>query len=319
MREGQLLLWGEDTVSESSYPQILIPEKILEIDKKEATVAGALPEPPAEPQKKVFPISKLMYSAFFLCAFLGIILLNNWILAFVCGVLGCAFVFLGTKRKVNNIRRHNEHLKELYNREMGVYRKALIHYEKMVKQMISPAEHASYRKKKKQEVISDTTEPTYLEREVNRGRAEAEFRDRLGYWFPGKIYTVFQLGNFEKPYVPDIVYKDHTGLHIDIEIDEPYSVESGEPIHYIGADDRRNRFFLENGWVVMRFSEEQVKRYPDSCCREIGQVLSQLKHEPIRDGLNKVRKLPAQKCWNKEEATFLAQNNYRNQLLNLEN
>lgn len=61
-------------------------------------------------------------------------------------------------------------------------------------------------------------------------------------------------------YRPDVgvIWKEKN-IFIDIEIDEPYDIVSRKPIHYKGGNDRlRNDYFLDNGWVVIRFTEKQI-------------------------------------------------------------
>jgi hypothetical protein len=70
------------------------------------------------------------------------------------------------------------------------------------------------------------------------------------------------------PYTADFAYIEPAmNLHIDIEVDEPYDYTSRQPRHYIGleTEKKRNRFFTDRLWIVIRFSEEQVVRWPDSC------------------------------------------------------
>ena len=45
-------------------------------------------------------------------------------------------------------------------------------------------------------------------------------------------------------YYPDFTFIcDETRLHIDIEIDEPYSLPDKKPIHYVGIDEWQNESF----------------------------------------------------------------------------
>src|SRR5690606_31586096 len=71
--------------------------------------------------------------------------------------------------------------------------------------------------------------------------------------------------NFNKPYEPDIVLFDkNLNLYIDIEIDEPYDGYYRYPTHFINPEDEikqdniRDLFFIESGWIVIRFTEKQV-------------------------------------------------------------
>ncbi|KGF71827.1 hypothetical protein DO97_14845 [Neosynechococcus sphagnicola sy1] len=47
------------------------------------------------------------------------------------------------------------------------------------------------------------------------------------------------------------------------------------------ADEAWNTFFLGQGWLVVRFSLQQVTAQPQSCCRAIAQVLHQLLADPL--------------------------------------
>ncbi len=86
--------------------------------------------------------------------------------------------------------------------------------------------------------------------------------------------------NFNKPYEPDIVLFDKSlNLYIDIEIDEPYDGYYRYPTHYISPEDEvkqdniRDLFFIESGWIVLRFTEKQVHCQAYECIDYIQNVL----------------------------------------------
>ena len=112
-----------------------------------------------------------------------------------------------------------------------------------------------------------------------QGQLENIFLDVLKEYFKDEIYTdkVIEIFYNGRAYCPDFIFEhSKTGLTIDIEIDEPYT--SDKPIHYLGSshDYERNKYFLERGWVVIRFSEMQIQLEPKSCCREIAEVIFDL-------------------------------------------
>ncbi|MBD2019239.1 hypothetical protein H6F43_03460 [Leptolyngbya sp. FACHB-36] len=89
-----------------------------------------------------------------------------------------------------------------------------------------------------------------------------------------------ELSSGQYPYTPDVIVHDPiTHIWIDVEIDEPWFKEDGikKPSHYLGKDDRRNDFFLQCGWIVIRFAEEQVAQSPSSCLRVIAQELDKFR------------------------------------------
>ena len=127
------------------------------------------------------------------------------------------------------------------------------------------------------------------------------FGDKVN--FPDGVFTI--KGNFYE-YTPDIVYRDpETDLTIDIEIDEPYAGNTKEPHHCNddGRDRRRDDFFLERNWVVIRFAEEQVVKYPVACAYHLDKViyrLSGLRHDVPAE------KLPPIPTWDSLESTSMA-------------
>jgi hypothetical protein len=181
-------------------------------------------------------------------------------------------------------RKRGFKLEEKYRADCLKYEKKLIGYKKEVAKHlkiineINKAENLkAHREKLSQDFFYASTEPDLLRREVNKGKYEDLFFKYLSKYFGTKIYNNLQLGYFENPYVPDFSYCDHDRkIYIDIEIDEPYVLTTGEPIHYIGKDDNRDAYFSENGWTVIRFAEKQIANYPLKCCKQIESLIQHL-------------------------------------------
>lgn len=78
-------------------------------------------------------------------------------------------------------------------------------------------------------------------------------------------------------YIPSIaLYVERGHFYVDIEVDAPHTA-TGQSIHYQGgADHLRNLYFLENGWAVFRFAEQQVAAHKDQIVDLILQQLAVL-------------------------------------------
>ena len=78
-------------------------------------------------------------------------------------------------------------------------------------------------------------------------------------------------------YIPSIaLYVERGHFYVDIEVDTPHTA-TGQSIHYQGgADHLRNLYFLENGWAVFRFAEQQVAQHKDQLVDLILQQLAVL-------------------------------------------
>jgi Protein of unknown function (DUF559) len=110
------------------------------------------------------------------------------------------------------------------------------------------------------------------------GASEQRFLDHLKSKLPGQISFghVYLPDGYNHPYSADIELILANGLCFQIEIDEPYVYKTREPHHCWDndKDDKRDRYFLEQGWIIIRFSERQVVSNPDGSIGIIAEVLS---------------------------------------------
>lgn len=120
-------------------------------------------------------------------------------------------------------------------------------------------------------------------------------------------------------YRPDIcLCWEEKNIYIDIEIDEPYDIVSRKPIHYKGNEDNlRDRYFIRNGWCVIRFAEQQVHENVEGVVNYIKRVLNWI----TEDGNIKFKEetLGSIDRWSYEQAETMASNNTREHYLGLPN
>jgi len=174
--------------------------------------------------------------------------------------------------------------------------------------------------------IGTVIKPAQKGRSSNIGSSEIKFLGHVSRHFANTFKIMDDQCLFVKnkslPYEPDIVMSaiiDGQLYCIDIEIDEPYSGFDKQPTHCIGFDVQRNIDFLNRGWIVMRFTENQVVESPDSCCKEIATVFSQL--IPSFSVQNKLKYTPnliKEKYWDETESLKFAKDKHREKLLNRE-
>jgi very-short-patch-repair endonuclease len=187
--------------------------------------------------------------------------------------------------------------------------------------LIPPAIADSVSLSQVQQALQQTIPPTGVHIKAPKGHSETQFEHDLWRYFPGKIQTGLLVSNpaCKQPYVPDFAYIDQSlNLYIDIEIDEPYAYGTQKPIHYLGSakDQQRNQYFLDQGWLIIRFSEEQVVRSPASCCKAIASAIATLLGDSAM--LHPFRQVPTlkpQKRWTGAEAKVMAEQAYREKYL----
>lgn len=128
-------------------------------------------------------------------------------------------------------------------------------------------------------------------------------------------------GKDTRPFEPDIALIDKSNdcLRIDIEIDEPYAGITRQPTHCKGDDTMRDIYFVDRGWIVIRFSEYQVHMFEKECLRFISDVIK---------GVSSTYSIPAslahststenEKLWDIVQAQKWEKDKYRESYLNHE-
>ncbi|AUB44220.1 ATP-dependent exoDNAse (plasmid) [Nostoc flagelliforme CCNUN1] len=159
---------------------------------------------------------------------------------------------------------------------------------------------------------SESSENTRL------GASELDFGQILQHHFGSCASSQQQflpLGH-DRPYSADfVVVEPSTNLHIDLEIDEPFSF-SGEQIHCVGMDDYRNKCFLDANWLVLRFAEEQIKSQPLRCLRVLANVIAKYTlNTSWKSSFQNVQQLTPLFQWTQRKSQKLSHQNYRKQYL----
>ncbi|MBN9352377.1 MAG: hypothetical protein J0H55_16995 [Chitinophagaceae bacterium] len=126
--------------------------------------------------------------------------------------------------------------------------------------------------------------------------------------------------HYNKPYEPDIVLFDKKlNLYIDIEIDEPYDGYYRYPTHYtnpeeeIKQDNIRDLFFIESGWIVIRFTEKQVHCQSSECIDYIQNVLNSIYNRKFTTDV----KCEREKQWDYNQCIQWQKINYRENYLGI--
>ena len=161
-------------------------------------------------------------------------------------------------------------------------------------------------------------------KQFRRGYTEQLFEDFIKSHLPNSFSIIgnakILLGDECRPYEPDIaiIASSNKNIRIDIEIDEPYNGVTKEPTHFIGCGDEfRDLNIVNAGWIVMRFTEEQVFCEKEKCLNEIYRLLWSLDSEYVFNILdfNKNIKLDSKSFWTELDAKMMAANNFRESYL----
>lgn len=120
---------------------------------------------------------------------------------------------------------------------------------------------------------------------------------------------------YNRPYEPDIVLIDRKlNLYIDIEVDEPYDGYYRYPSHEAEKDDTRDLFFVESGWVVIRFTERQVHLQEQQCLAYIQDVLNSIYMYRLEES----SQCTSEPQWDYQQSVRWEKERYREKYLGIE-
>ena len=110
-----------------------------------------------------------------------------------------------------------------------------------------------------------------------------------------------------------------SGICLAIEIDEPYSGNTREPIHCIEYDnEHRDDNFLGYNWIILRFAETQIANHSMQCCEVIEEIIFFLKSkENCLDYMFPNKILNFVSRWTEDEAIIMEKNLYRESYLKI--
>ncbi len=153
------------------------------------------------------------------------------------------------------------------------------------------------------------------------GASEVAFGEVLKECFGDRVQSQlkFPIPGRDTSYSTDFALMfPEIGLAFDLEVDESYALKTGRATHSVDHyhDRYRNTFFLNGNWIVVRFAEEQVVRYPKSCCKEVASCIASL--TGIRRYLRQLDDVPylqPVEQWTKRQARTMSKANVRRSYL----
>lgn len=157
-----------------------------------------------------------------------------------------------------------------------------------------------------------------------RGYKEESFQKSIQKYF-GSHFIVsgevrLNTGKETRPFEPDIAIIDENkdkNIRIDIEIDEPYAGITRQPTHCKGEDLMRDTYFVDRGWLVIRFSEYQVHTQEIECLKYIADIINAIDSNYIvPNELFTSKNFKREKLWDIVQAQKWEKAKFREEYLN---
>jgi len=266
-----------------TYPVVIIPEPILALQNVTPATPQFILDRPVKPEPEPQPFNQSLL----IVESLGALLLGL-ATAMLIPVLGIAIFLIGA----GSIAAHAWLMQAAYRQRKRIYDKGLADYvrqldlylqkekahEAELAYILSPENIKEFRQmqlllllKNTQPQDDDRNSVSIAFNQTTTQTAnQAGFAIHLNRYFTGRIYRDLTLfaADLAEPYIAEFAYIDRSlSLYIDIEID----TEIDKPY-----DDRRDQFLNSKGWLVIRFSEEQLFSHPQSCCKVIAQTIAEV-------------------------------------------
>jgi len=157
-----------------------------------------------------------------------------------------------------------------------------------------------------------------------RGYKEKSFQLSIEKYFSPEFKVSGNIrlntGKETRPFEPDIAIldlKSDKNNRIDIEIDEPYAGITRQATHCDDEDYLRDCYFVDRGWIVIRFSEYQVHSQLLKCLKFIADIITSIKPEySIPEDLKEIQKIDSEPFWDLVQAQKWEKEKYREKYLN---
>ena len=156
-----------------------------------------------------------------------------------------------------------------------------------------------------------------------RGYKEKSFQLSIEKYFSPEFKVTGDIrlntGKETRPFEPDIAILDlktDKNIRIDIEIDEPYAGITRQATHCGDEDYLRDCYFVDRGWMVIRFSEYQVHTQLLKSLKFIANLIKSIKPEySIPEDLKHIQDIDPEPFWDLVQAQKWEKENYREKYL----
>lgn len=238
---------------------------------------------------------------------------------------GCLVSIFGLSKDYNRAVKEYEIAKKNYPKLLSEYKSKR---EQIFSVYIKPSRHPD----KANELLESAFKRALIARieyKTKKGVIEEKFYDTLKQHFGDKIFIdrIIEITEDGNPYVPDIIYYDeNTNINIDIEVDEPYTLEEGKPIHYnyledglTSVDFHRDFYFRSNGWIILRFSKEQIVKDDLACCNVLARLISIISGDnSYIKFLPETKEIKQEKAWTLIDSINYEKSGFREKYLKIE-
>jgi hypothetical protein len=266
----------------SNFPIFLIPAQIQRIQQEFPPIPTLTDCPPSypgnEPQAPTFVRTLIEAVLFSIVA--SLVYPISKIAGIILFIIGLGILSIYQYQRVQSYRKqwqsHNLVL-EAYYKSLEIYARREAQHETNIALARSSAKLLEYRRPKLLESLRGAIAGSKITSYNTQSEVVRNFAQILSEYFPDQIHMGWQVQLSNGMFAPNITYIDSaTSLRIAIEVDGTRGGTHPIGNHNSSEDREYNQNLIDAGWIVVRFSESQVIRSPQSCCKAIATLLDRL-------------------------------------------
>jgi hypothetical protein len=270
------------------FPTILIPPEVQRIAQSKPVAPefnAKLPMLPASGQPEPIDVREAIYLTVGLILIVATVALLAKELSILILIVGTVAIVLRIRIQFQTYKRRSQKyqgdlqryllLLESYSREEIKYQRSLAIAHSS--ERILGFRHQQFRNFfKKLSFNPNATALNTIASTKNEHSLEASIYDfgmSLQRHLSGTIYqgTKLSIPNVDREWTPALVYIDSAlNAHIAIEIISP--APDGAAI----SNDLQERFLVNAGWIIIKFSQSQISENSPACCQEFAKLLDRL-------------------------------------------
>ena len=185
-------------------------------------------------------------------------------------LFGILTIFVGFKG--NDIEMKKSEVE--YQKKYSIYLENLKKYNDLVSNVNSEKFQYRERHNRKTKIFENIRKQIFYNLEIlednaiKKGISEEFFHRFLLKYSDIKVYKSIKYSY----YYPDLILVK-SNVVIVLEIDEPYTNDTKEPIHFDNTDKNRDDYFISKNFIVIRFTEEQILNYTEECLEIINEII----------------------------------------------
>jgi hypothetical protein len=281
------------------FPVILIPPEVQRIAQSRPAAPEfniELPSVPSYRQPKPIHIQEALFLTIGLVIVVALVTLVAKELGIILLLVGAVSIIFRIRYQFQSYKRRYKKHQDTFQRyltKLEAYSHEEIKYQRELAIIHSPESIQSFRHEQFKSFFEKlpAAENAIALREANNPFGNANPNDdkaiegviyyfgiTLQQYLSGTLYQGLKLyiPSIDYDWSPALAYIDpELNLHIAIEISFP-----SDNAAIIMRNDLAERYLVDSGWIILKFSQEQIIQNSAECCKEFAKLLDRLSLDP---------------------------------------